>query len=126
MAIGKTLNWKGLDLYYWVIMSMQSNKKFNTTTVDLVPYKDEQTRIDSIDNYVKDAKKTVVVTGHGLSVKQAYQKVMALSQPYNYVIAPEVPEVIDPVSGEIIQPYQSEEIEIREHNFFKDAEALLT
>jgi len=126
MALGKTKLWNGFSLSYWVILQMVSNKKSNTTKVTLVPFQNEDSRIENINHYVKEESITLVIDGIGLTVKQAYTKVKALSMPYNYVIAPEIPEETDPVSGEITQPFVAEQIEVRDHNFFQDAESLLT
>lgn len=126
MALGKTITWNGFDLYYWVIMEMASNKKNNTTKVILVPFKDEDARIENINHYIKDLSKTLMIEGHGLTVKQAYTKIKALSIPYNYIVSPEVPEELDPATGEVIHEMIPEVIEVRDHNFFRDAESLLT
>jgi len=126
MALEKSISWKNFTLKYWVIWGLVSNKKANTTKVFLAPYESQEARLANISNFIKDEIKTVVIAGHGLTLKQAYTKVKALSVPYNYVISQAVPEVKDPDTGEVTQVAIAEVIAIRDHNFFKDAISLLT
>jgi len=125
MAIRKSYTWKSFELTYWVIWDLISNKKNGTSRAIMMPYKDEDSRVDDINNCIKDAAKSVEVVGHGLTLKQAYNKILALSIPFNYVISPETPAELDPVTGEVIREMIPEIIEVRDHNFFKNAESLL-
>ena len=50
MALRKTKSYKGIDLSYWCIISTTWNKDSGNTSAVVIPFKDSDSRADSLEN----------------------------------------------------------------------------
>ena len=79
MALIKTKSWKyGVDLTYWIIVSMTGSKLENNCKVLLSPYISKQIRNANIQNRVKEESIAVMVPQYNPSPANVYAHIHTL------------------------------------------------
>jgi hypothetical protein len=84
MAIKKSITIKGINVEYWVVQICYYNKKLNKTYCSLVPYKDQATRNENANNFLKEFSKKYYFDGL-LDVAGVYNKIKLLPEFENAI-----------------------------------------
>lgn len=71
MGLIKTVEWKGLNVEYWIIFRHHYDKINDRVSVWITPYKNKATRVLDINNNIKELNKMYDFAGD-LTVEQCY------------------------------------------------------